>query len=293
MTKFGSSGTNYGRIHATRTPAIAARIIAAIAFIILASVSMTAQIKPRGKISADARRKIPEANIIRRPTVRATTLNRGMVETLSRPPIAFKAFEMVDPATRKPIPPTAILALPNGKRPTAKQYYDELNTFEKWLSEHGYSLRTSKPGTPVVLHQIKINRAALQRQVQLAPKPTTLLKRTDLFVRYSDKNLTTLQPLRFDKNLMVSRIPRNLDNNRIAEASKVITVNGVRGAQRDGMVINSPALSQIARLKINPPPPPAPGPQCQHIHDDRPWNWDVGDPSTFHAYVKPTRAIST
>jgi hypothetical protein len=292
MKKPGSSGNSYVRVPATRAKAYSRRLVSVLGFVVLTTLSVTAQIKPNGRIRPDAQRKIAEANIIRRPTVRATTLNRGMVETLSRPPIAFKAFEMVDPATRKPIPPTAILTLPNGKRPTAKQYYDELNTFEKWLSEHGYSLRTSKPGTPVVLHQIKINRAALQRQVQLAPKPTTLLKKTDLFVRYSDKNLTTVQPLRFDQNLAVSRIPRNLDSNRIAAASKVITANGVRGAQRDGMVINSPALSQIARLRINPPPPPAPGPQCQHMHDDRPWNWDVGDPSTFHAYVNGTLSLT-
>ncbi|MCU1331902.1 MAG: hypothetical protein JWM08_894, partial [Candidatus Angelobacter sp.] len=203
MNQAGSSEDFCHKFNSTRAKVSVRTVVSALAFVILAAVSTMAQIKPNGTIRPDAVRKIAAADTIRKPTVRGT-LNRSMVETLSRQPIAFKPFEMVDPATRKSIPPTAILALPNGKKPTAKQYYDELNTFEKWLSEHGYSLRTSKPGTPVVLHQIKINRNALQRQVQLAPKPTTLLKRADLLSRYSDRNLTTVQPLRFDNNLVIS-----------------------------------------------------------------------------------------
>ena len=134
---------------------------------------------------------------------------------------------MVDPATRKPIPPTAILTLPNGKRATAKQYYDELNTFEKWLSEHGHSVRTTPRGKPVILHQIKTDRTALERQVKLAIKPTTLVKRTDVLTRYSYRNLTTLQPLRFDQKLAVSKNPRTVDSNQMARASQVITAKGV------------------------------------------------------------------
>jgi len=291
MPKPVSSGNNHEKIHAPRTQAITGRIFFAVAFAILATLSATAQIKPEGKIRADAQRKIPEANIIRKPTVR-TTLNRSMVETLSRPPVAFKPFAMVDPATRKPIPPTAILTLPNGKRATAKQYYDELNTFEKWLSEHGYSVRTTQPGKPVMLHQVKIDRSALQRQIQLSTRPTTLVKRADVLTRYSYRNLTTLQPLRFDQKLAVSKNPRITDSNQMARASQVITAKGVRGAQRDGMLISSPALNEIARLKINPPTPPVPGPQCQHIHNDRPWNWEVGNPSTFHAYVNGSLSVT-
>lgn len=291
MNKPGSSGNSCENVHATRAKAPSRRSMSVLGFVVLTTLSVTAQIKPNGPIRPDAQRKVAEANMIRKPTVR-TTLNRNMVETLSRPAIPFKPFAMVDPATRKPIPPTAILTLPNGKRPTAKQYYDELNVYEKWLSEHGYSLRLTKPGTPVILHQIKINRSALQRQVQLAPKPTTLVRRPDILTRYSYKNLTTVQPLRLDNNLVISKVPRNVDSNKISAASKVITAQGVRGAQRDGMVINSSALDQIARLKVNPPPPPVPGPQCQHIHNDRNWNWDVGDPSTFHAYVNGTIAVT-
>jgi hypothetical protein len=254
------------------------------AFVILAIGSMVAQIKPVGNIRPDAARKAAAAaETIKKPTVRAA-LNRNQIETLTRPAIPFKPFEMVDPATRKPIPPTAIINLPNGKRPTAQQYYSELNTFEKWLSEHGYSLRTSKPGQRVILHQIKVDRSALQRQIQLSPKATTLVKRPDILARYSDKNLTVVQPLRLDNNLVIKKFPRGANSNQITAASKVITAKGIRGAQRNGMVISNSTLDEIARLKLTPPPA-NPGPLCQHIDEARPWNWDVGDPSTFHAYV--------
>jgi hypothetical protein len=278
----GSLRQWFGKVHAITAKVSRGGSTATMAFVILAIGSMVAQIKPVGNIRPDAASKVAAADTTKKPPVRAT-LDRSQIETLSRPAIPFKPFEMVDPATRKPIAPTAILTLPNGKRPTAQKYYSELNNFEKWLSEHGYSLRTSK-GQRITLHQIKVDRSALQRQVQLAPKPTMLVKRPDILARYSDKNLTLVQPIRLDSNLVISKLPRNVNSNKIAEASKVITAKGIRGAQRSGVVISNSTLDEIARLKITPPPPD-PGPVCQHIKETRPWNWEVGKPSTFHAYV--------
>jgi hypothetical protein len=64
-----------------------------------------------------------------------------------RTAIPFQRFEMVHPATRKPLNPNAELRLPAvepGGRvrvTTVKQFYDELNALEQELNKHGRSLR--------------------------------------------------------------------------------------------------------------------------------------------------------
>lgn len=60
-----------------------------------------------------------------------------------RPPIKFTPFEMVDPATGKPVKADDIIEV-NGVKMRAGDFYRQLNAMEQWLNEHGYSLRTDK-----------------------------------------------------------------------------------------------------------------------------------------------------
>lgn len=62
-------------------------------------------------------------------------------ELRPRTPIKFTPFEMIDPATGKPVKPETLIEV-NGVKVKAGDYYRQLNTMEQWLNDHGYSLRT-------------------------------------------------------------------------------------------------------------------------------------------------------
>jgi hypothetical protein len=79
---------------------------------------------------------------------------------------------------------------------------------------------------------------------------------------------------------------------RFDDVNRKISAAGVQGAMRDGMVISSEALAKIAGLNLKGPsggPPPA---KCSPINDSRSWNWNVGDPSSFAAYVDGTLTLN-
>lgn len=62
-------------------------------------------------------------------------------ELRPRTPIKFTPFEMVDPATGKPVNADDTIVV-NGVKMKAGDYYRQLNAMEQWLNDHGYSLRT-------------------------------------------------------------------------------------------------------------------------------------------------------
>lgn len=62
-------------------------------------------------------------------------------ELRPRTPIKFTPFEMIDPATGKPVKPEDMIEV-NGVKMKAGDYYRQLNAMEQWLNDHGYSLRT-------------------------------------------------------------------------------------------------------------------------------------------------------
>jgi hypothetical protein len=304
MKKPGSSGNSYVRVPATRTKAYSRRLISVLGFLILATLSVTAQIKPNGPIRPDAARKVGAANaIIKKPTVRIT-LNRNLIITPARPPIPFKAFEMVDPKTNKPIAPTAIISLPNGKKPMAQQYYAEVNTFEKWLTGHGYSLRTTKPNSAVTLHEVKIDRSLMERQIQRAPKPNSLPKQLNLLSTYSNKNLSNPPLLQLASDSTVSGIRKagGISNDEInrqlaAYRFRAIERNGVILAdQRDLAKIDPRILAETSKPKYVGKIDPnrltlAPLP-CKPIQSNRPWNFDQGSADTFYAYVSGALSVT-
>lgn len=65
-------------------------------------------------------------------------------ELLPKPPIKFTPFDMVDPATGKPVRPDDWIVI-DGVKIKAGEYYRRLNEMERWLNEHGYTLRSEEP----------------------------------------------------------------------------------------------------------------------------------------------------
>src|SRR5262245_53855648 len=92
----------------------------------------------------------------------AVTPRPDLVRINRRPAIPFKPFEMRDPKTGNPIPPNTVITLPNGKRMTAQQYFDQLNQLEQKFNQIGYSLRDPQEKTKI--QETNINRQALQQQ---------------------------------------------------------------------------------------------------------------------------------
>jgi hypothetical protein len=251
-------------------------------------------------------RPFAAGEVIRKPTVRRE-FNRSLLEIHARPAIPFKPFAMVDPHTGQPIAPTATITLPNGKRPTAQQYYDELNSFEKWLSAHGYSLHNTKPNTRESLAEVTMNRALIQRQLETAPKPTNLPRRTNLLTVLSHKSLSTPQPIQLvPAHLTAARINTTVAPEKFAEMNRRLSAAGMQGVMHNGLIIDPRSLSQLGQLNIQvgdpgtlklppgwqnvlvDPGPNKPAPQCTHVNDSRHWGWNVGDPNTFAAYVSGT-----
>jgi hypothetical protein len=251
-----------------------------------------AQAGPPQRINPEAARQIAASGLIKKPPVKAQ-LNRSLLQVQARAAIPFKPFPMVDPRTNKPIAPTATIALPNGKKPTAKQYYDELNSFEKWLSEHGYSLHTTPRKAQIKLQEITLNRSLLERQIQMAPKPTELRPRANFMSVYSNANLSRMEPIRQNaSHLAAARVSTQVETAKAEEAGRQLSAAGVQGATRDGMVISPSALAQIAKMKLSISGPLQPKAQCSPVQDSRHWNWTAGDPSSFAAYVDGSLALN-
>ena len=59
-----------------------------------------------------------------------------------RSAIPFQKFEMVSPSG-KPLDPNQIIPLPDGRKITVKEFYDQSNKVEESLNQRGYSLRTA------------------------------------------------------------------------------------------------------------------------------------------------------
>src|SRR5262249_27859969 len=64
-----------------------------------------------------------------------------IVHVTKRPPVPFKPLPVLDPATGKPISPSTILTLPDGKKIAAGEFYHHLNQIRKALNADGHRLR--------------------------------------------------------------------------------------------------------------------------------------------------------
>jgi hypothetical protein len=136
-------------------------------------VAAPMQAQPLGAATPTLSTSPRSQNVIRAPSVRAS-LPPDRIKIFARPPIPFKPFATVDLRTNQPIDPNSTITIPDGRRVVARQYFDELNQWEAWLNARGYSLRTAQPKVPVKLGEVTLDRAMLQRQMQLSTQPTNL-----------------------------------------------------------------------------------------------------------------------
>lgn len=306
--------------------------------ILLLIVSLTVMLLACRPATAQESRQLPRpgvnpgaaavsgGNLIKLPTQK-TTLKAGLVVTHSRAAIPFKPFPMVDPRTNKPIAPTAIIALPNGKHPTAKEYYTELNQYEEWLSAHGYSLHTTPKGARIALQEIAVDRGMLQRQIQQAPRPTSLPRRQDLLM-HSLTRQAMARPQAIQINpthLTMAKIPMSPDLQMNA-VNEQLRASGVMGVMSGGLVISSDSFSWLAAIKVNTQTGQAPFQRrattsvntqtkaaqtrtphdprlllkaagvttdsCSPVNKTQGWNWNAGDPSTFAGYVNGSISLT-
>ena len=78
--------------------------------------------------------------------------------------LAFKAIEMHDPKTGKKVAADFMVTTPNGKKVTAKAYFDELNKFEKHFNTLGHSIRDKEE--KVVLSRNRVDAAELEKKAK-------------------------------------------------------------------------------------------------------------------------------
>jgi len=220
---------------------------------------------------------------IRQPT-RSQTLRPGLFTVQRRAALAFEPFAMVDPKTGAPVAPTATITLPDGRTFKAKDYYDELNSFERWLTEQGYSLRLPEP--PSAIEALSVDKGLLERQLRTAPRPTDLLPDPRFLGSRTFKTLSRTAPLHLAR-------PRASTSRTLSATTSLSRVmERVNGADltvntRDGNVVKADSLARIAGLLAEGPlrRTPQPAPACTNVDESRSWSWNVGDKGKFNAYV--------
>ena len=195
---------------------------------ILGDVPVSAQtrIPPQAQTRVDPRAEIRES------PVQLQINSAALIKVNTRTAVQFRPFEVLDPTNRRPISRDTMLPeLPNGKRLTAGQYYDELNRLEQRFNTIGYTLKEPTEAK-IELQVTPLPSATLQRQVQMlqsAHLPNT---------RFQPLNL---QSLDLEHKRMIAMRP-NLINLTVAPTAKT-------------------------------------------VHWVKDWNYNLGDPGVFSAYI--------
>lgn len=114
---------------------------------------------------ADRKHKPPslEVPIASLESPKPVQFKSNLIKVNKRAPIAFKPFDIVDPATAKQIDPETILTLPNDRKISANDYYEELNRLEEGFNKLGYTLDVRRdPALQVRLQEISLPRAEIE-----------------------------------------------------------------------------------------------------------------------------------
>ncbi len=209
--------------------------------------------------------------------------NSPTIQILNRAPVATRNFAVADPQTGAAIAPTTILTLPDGRKFPASTYYTELNKIEKGLNDLGYSLR-SMP-SELVLQKSVIRPGVLQQQAQQFTSVGPRLSDVALRQRFlsaptlggqqvlmaGQLNPQTTQAIRA-KNVGKSV---DLNNNQLRLIPQTPQVGGVRPRVQERIKIRPGGIfGNTAQFKTP-----------KTFHREQPWNWNVGDPSSFQAYI--------
>lgn len=195
--------------------------------------------------------------------VPATKIDPSQIEVLKKEPIKFRAFEMKDPKTGKPISPNQILELPNGKKVAAKEYYAELNQLEREFNQIGYSLR--EPGEKTTIQRSKIDKEQLQEQ-QESLKATP--KEIDPEIQ---KKLEPSQVLKTIKEN--PREIKQIDSEKTISDGPDEIQPRLKSAKINSKLIPNLGQTKLAQASSSP------------AVYTRNWNGEVGNRNTFAAYL--------
>ncbi len=210
--------------------------------------------------------------------IESVQLDKNQIQVIKQKPTQFQAFDVKDPETGKPIPPSTILTLPNGEKVKAGEYYAQLNKLEREFNQIGYSLR--QPAEEVTIQSSTINKQELQKQQQLLEKTP---EKIDLSVE-------------IQKELEPSQVLRTIEKGPIKQIDPRLP-GGV--PQIDNPQINPGTIKPI-NPQINPGAIQQINPQLKQTKGNfklaqsssgsgtytRSWDKEVGKRSTFAAYLK-------
>jgi hypothetical protein len=202
-------------------------------------------------------------------------------------PVQFQPFPMVDPQTGKPVLPDTIITLPDGRKFKAGEYYASLNAIEQNFTKLGYSLRTMPK--QLQLQETKTDRQLLQQQLaQVKPSTPQRLPAATLTQRFgstlttstgqrvlpaSELTSQTIAAVRADRNKTVEVVNNEL---RLMSAPSPAS-SSVRGqASNDLTPAGNLANAGLYAEGLAQP---------RTFHREQPWNWSVGSPGSFQAFL--------
>jgi hypothetical protein len=111
---------------------------------------------------------LPSLNVIEQSvrSPRSFRVKDDLIKVNRRSPLSLQRFDIVDPASGSPIPPETEFTLPNGRRLTAQEYYDELNSLEEGFNQLGYTLNVKRdPAREFTIKELEYPRPAVEANI--------------------------------------------------------------------------------------------------------------------------------
>ncbi|RYX85901.1 hypothetical protein EON83_03860 [bacterium] len=226
------------------------------------------------------------------------SVNSPDIQVLRRARVSTEKFPVADPQTKAKIDPATILTLPDGRKVQAGTYYEELNKIEAGMNELGYSLRTMP--REFVLQKNVINTSLLRQQTAQIGAVGPRLSQNILNERFTATPMVNGQRILMAEQLSETSVKAirtqnvgksiDLTNNqfRIIPQDKIQRVipGDIQPIRPPGGVINPRAtdriklkpgiLGNVGGIRFQSP---------KTFHRENPWNWSVGNPSSFQAYL--------
>jgi hypothetical protein len=216
------------------------------------------------------------------PAVPALHAN-SVLEDIKGRAIPHVPFQMVDPKTRMLVGPNDKITLPDGRIVPAGAYYGELNALEAWLNGLGHSLKNKQP-IPVVRRAV-INASVFTAQAKSVSAFHKVLPRIDV-QRFS---ITSAQaPVSTQIQHMVSlgdAQKLGLSAQQYQEGLKGLTTANLSSGAPTHMAQAAvhPLLKQLVKRD---PIALVPVKTSYKVHQDYPFNFELGSAGTFQAYLR-------
>lgn len=207
-------------------------------------------------------------------------------EDLKGTPLAHKPFALMDPKTRRAVSAQEKITLGDGRIVPAGEYWGQLNELEVYLNRLGHSLRNKAP-LPV-LRRAAVNEAALGAEARAIGASHRQLPAVDL-KRFSPAAAGTpmLEQLR---NLVSEADARKLGFSAAQYQANLAQLAGLNPASASPLHVAELAKSPAVRSRIDGfrPPPVRP---ARPVHQNYPFNFQLGGANTFLAYLRGRGSI--